>query len=108
MGGHLSVANRDRLAIKGVGTVQTQFNQQSSVATVTGVLYVPGLTANLMSVSDLDKKGFKTTTKNGEMAIIKNGRRRVTARREKGTYHLKANGKVVLVMGPESLTSRPG
>ena len=45
LGGHLSVANRDRLAIKGVGTVQTWFNQQSSVATVTGVLYIPGLTA---------------------------------------------------------------
>ena len=108
MGGHLSVANRDRLAIKGVGTIQTRFNQQSGVVTATGVLYVPGLTANLMSVSDLDKKGFKTTTKNGEMAIIKNSRRRVTARREKGMYHLKANSEVVLVTGQKSLTSRPG
>ena len=108
MGGHLSVANGDRLAIKGVGTVRTRFNQQSGVATVTGVLYVPGLTANLMSVSDLDKKGFETTTKNGEMAIIKNGRGRVTARREKGTYHLKANGEVVLATGQESPTGGAG
>ena len=108
MGGHLSVANGDRLAIKGVRTVWTQFNQQSSVATITGVLHVPGLTANLMSVSDLDKKGFETTTKNGEMAIMKNGSRRVMARREKGMYHLKANGEVVLATGQKSPTGEPG
>ena len=108
MGGHLSVANRDRLVIKGVRTVRTQFNQQSSVATITGVLHVPGLTANLMSVSDLDKKGFETTTKNGEMAIMKNGSRRVMARREKGMYHLKANGEVVLATGQKSPTGEPG
>ena len=108
LGSHLSVANRDRLVIKGVGTVQTWFNQQSGVATITEVLYIPGLTANLMSVSDLDKKGFETTRKNGEIAIMKNGRRRVTARREKGMYHLKTNGEVVLVTGQESLTSGAG
>ena len=53
----------------------------------------------------MDKKGFETTTKNREMAIMKNSRRRVTARREKSMYHLKTNSEVVLTTGQESLTS---
>jgi transposase InsO family protein len=48
------------LAVKGVGVVPLK-GKDGYMVTLTGVLYVPGLTANLMSCSTLDAKGIKTS-----------------------------------------------
>jgi hypothetical protein len=34
------------------------------------VLYVPGLKKNLLSISALDKKGFKVAFRDGEVLIV--------------------------------------
>jgi hypothetical protein len=39
-----------------------------------GVLYVPGLTKNLLSISALDKKGFKVPFIDGEVLMWPKGK----------------------------------
>ncbi|XP_057664430.1 uncharacterized protein LOC130898869 [Diorhabda carinulata] len=50
------VANREPLTVKGVGCVDIQINQNDKIQ-VKNILFVPGLAANLLSVSTIVKKG---------------------------------------------------
>lgn len=54
----ITVANKEPLAVKGVGCVDIHLSQDK-VIQVKNVLYVPGLAANLLSVSTIVKNGYK-------------------------------------------------
>lgn len=53
----VTVANREPLAVKGVGCVNIHLNQEKKIQ-IKNVLFVPGLAANLLSVSTIVKSGY--------------------------------------------------
>lgn len=53
---YVIAANNEKMACKGTGTVQ--LNVSNSVHSISNVLFVPKLAANLLSVSSLVQKGF--------------------------------------------------
>jgi hypothetical protein len=53
-------------AIKGVGESNHKLNSGNSLK-MKDVLYVPGLTKNLLSISALEKKGFRVSFIDGEV-----------------------------------------
>lgn len=59
----VTVANREPLAVKGVGYVDIPINQKDKIQ-VKNVLFVPGLAANLLSVSTIVKSGYKVLFNN--------------------------------------------
>ncbi|XP_057671187.1 uncharacterized protein LOC130902919 [Diorhabda carinulata] len=79
----VTVANREPLTVKGVGCVDIQINQKDKIQ-VKNVLFVPGLAANLLSVSTIVKnehnvifydKGCDIQNAKGEVicnAVLKN------------------------------------
>lgn len=68
---NITVANREPLAVKGVGCVDIHVSQDK-VIKVNNVLYVPGLAANLLSVSTIVKNGHKVNF-NNKGCEIQNG-----------------------------------
>jgi hypothetical protein len=70
------------------------------------VLYVPGLTKNLLSISSLDKKGFKVAFIDGEFLMWPKGKTIeyavVIGTKEGGLYKLKGHSDVVLTHSTES------
>lgn len=68
----VTVANRKPLAVKGVGCVDIHISQDN-VIQVNNVLYVPGLAANLLSVSTIVSKGHKVTF-NNKGCEVQNGK----------------------------------
>jgi hypothetical protein len=69
------------------------------------VLYVPGLTNNLLSISDLDNKGFKVPFIDGEVIMWPNGKTiedAVIIETEEGClYKLKGHSYVALTHSTE-------
>jgi hypothetical protein len=70
------------------------------------VLYVPGLTKKLLSISTLDKKGFKVTSINGEVLMRPKGKNIedeiVIGKEEGGLYKLKGQSEAALTHSTES------
>lgn len=54
----ITVANREPLAVKGAGEINVNLAQGGTIQ-LKNVLYVPGLAANLISVSSITKSGYK-------------------------------------------------
>lgn len=57
---NITVANREPLAVNGVGCVNIQLSQENKIQ-VKNVLFVPGLATNLLSVGAIVKNGYKVT-----------------------------------------------
>lgn len=57
---NITVANREPLAVKGVGYADIHLEQDRKIQ-IKNILYVPGLAANLLSVSTIVKCGYKVT-----------------------------------------------
>lgn len=66
---NITVANREPLAVKGVGSVDIHINQENKIQ-VKNVLFVPRLAANLLSVSSVVKNGYKVTFNNKGCEIL--------------------------------------
>jgi hypothetical protein len=70
------------------------------------VLYVPSLTKNLLSISDLDKKGFKVAFIDGKVLMWPKGKTIedavVIGTEEGGLYKLKGHSNVALTHSTES------
>jgi hypothetical protein len=64
------------------------------------VLYVPGLTKNLLSISSLEKKGFKDSFIDGEVLMWPKGKTMeesiVIGKEEGGLYKLKGHSETTL------------
>jgi hypothetical protein len=70
------------------------------------VLYVPGLTKNLLSISALDKKGFRVAFIDGEVLMWPKGKTIedavVIGTEEGGLYKLKGHSDATLTHSTES------
>jgi hypothetical protein len=81
-------------AIKGVGESNHKLNSWNSLK-MKDVLYVPGLTKNLLSISDLEKKGFRFSFTDGEFLMWAKGETLneaiIIGSEENGMYKLKGH-----------------
>jgi hypothetical protein len=70
------------------------------------VLYVPGLTKNLLSISTLEKKGFRVAFIDGEVLMWPKGKTMeeaiVIGKEEGGLYKLKGHSKAALTHSIEN------
>lgn len=57
--------------VKGVGNVSLKLNQGNTIH-LQDVLYVPDLKKNLVSISEMEEKGYKVTFNDGNVRIWKN------------------------------------
>jgi hypothetical protein len=80
--------------IKGVGESRYKLNSGNSIK-MKDVLFVPGLTKNLLSISALEKKGFKFDFIDEEFLMWANGETMneaiIIGREENGLYKLKGH-----------------
>ena len=80
--------------IKGMGEASYKLHSRKSM-NMKDVLYVPGLKKNLLSISGLDKKGFRVAFVDGEVLMWKKGKTIdgvvVLGVEEGGIYKLKGS-----------------
>ncbi|MCO5578863.1 hypothetical protein L7F22_032710 [Adiantum nelumboides] len=72
----------------GIGDVQVQLSQERS-GVINGVLHVPRLTKNLLSVAAMTEAGLKVIFNKGQCIISKEGAVLVTAIKASGLYTVK-------------------
>jgi hypothetical protein len=80
--------------IKGIGESNYKLDSENSI-TMKDVLYVPGLKKNLLSISALDKKGYRVSFIDGEVLMWAKGETIneaiVIGSEENGLYKLKGH-----------------
>jgi hypothetical protein len=85
--------------IKGVGESNYKFDSGTPMK-IKDVLYIPGLTKNLLSISTLEKKGFIVSFIDGEFLMWPKGKTMeeaiVIRQEEGGLYKLKCHSEVAL------------
>jgi hypothetical protein len=85
--------------IKGVGESTYKLDSGTPMR-MKDVLYVPGLTKNLLSISALDKKGFRVAFIDGEVLMWPKGKTIedvvVIGTKEGGLYKFKGHSDVAL------------
>jgi hypothetical protein len=91
--------------IKGVGESNYKLDSGTPMK-MKDVLYVPGLTKNLLSISALDKKGFKVVFIYGEVLMWPKGKTMeeaiVIGKEEGGLYKLKGHSEEALTHSIEN------
>jgi hypothetical protein len=91
--------------IKGVGESNYKLCSGTPMK-MKDVLYVPGLTKNLLSILALEKKGFRVTFIDGEFFMRPKGKTIeeaiVIGKEEGGLYKLKGHSKVALIHSIEN------
>jgi hypothetical protein len=92
--------------IKGVGESNYKLNLGTPLK-MKDVLYVPGLTKNLLSISALENKGFKVAFIDGEFLMWAKGKTMketiVIGKEEGGLYKLKGHSEVAMAHSIENL-----
>ncbi|GKB08823.1 hypothetical protein Tco_0837135 [Tanacetum coccineum] len=71
-GRQVMMANRDKVDVYGVGTVQMKLTSGKTV-TLHNVLHVPTISKSLVSVGKLDEHGFKIAIESRKVVITKRG-----------------------------------
>jgi transposase InsO family protein len=91
--------------IKGVGESNYKLNSGNSMK-MKDVLYVPGLTKNLLSISALEKKGFRVAFIDGEVLMWAKGETLkeaiVIGKEEGGLYKLKGYSEAAMTHAIEN------
>jgi transposase InsO family protein len=91
--------------IKGVGESNYKLNSGTPMK-MKDVLYVPGLTKNLLSISTLEKKGFGVAFIDGEVLMWTKGKTMeeaiVIGKEEGGLYKLKGHSEVAMTHSIEN------
>jgi hypothetical protein len=91
--------------IKGVGESNYKLNSMNSLK-MKDILYVPGLTKNLLSISTSEKKGFKVSFIDGEVLMWAKGETLneeiIIGIEENGLYKLKGHSKVSMTHAIEN------
>lgn len=85
----VNVANGEKLAAVGQGNVKIEL--QNSVKTISGVYFVPRLTANLLSVSAMTRKGFEVLFDRKSCKIIDRNVSVAMATHVNNVYQLTSN-----------------
>jgi hypothetical protein len=70
-GGTVTVANGKTLRVQGGGTIEVPI--QGKMTQITGVIYVPDLGYNLLSVSQLGERGIKYNFDSSSATLLRNG-----------------------------------
>lgn len=94
--GTVTIANGKTLQVRGGGTIEVPI--QGKMTQITGVIYVPDLGYNLLSVSQLGEKGMKCNFDSSSATLLRNGQVVAIARKLGRTYVLEgsANEKATL------------
>jgi transposase InsO family protein len=91
--------------IKGVGESNHKLNSRNSLK-MKDVLYVPGLKKNLLSISALEKKGFRVAFIDGEVLMWAKGETLneaiIIGNEENGLYKLKGHSKAAMTHAIEN------
>jgi transposase InsO family protein len=91
--------------IKGVGESNYKLNSGNSMK-MKDVLYVPGLTKNLLSISALEKKGFRVDFIDGEVLMWAKGETLneaiIIGSEENGLYKLKGHSEAAMTHAIEN------
>jgi transposase InsO family protein len=91
--------------IKGVGESNYKLNSGNSMK-MKDVLYVPGLTKNLLSISALEKKGFRIAFIDGEVLMWAKGETMkeaiIIGKEEGGLYKLKGHSEAAMTHAIEN------
>jgi hypothetical protein len=92
-------------SIKGMGESNHKLNSGNSLK-MKDVLYVPGLTKNLLSISALEKKGFRVAFIDGEVLMWAKGETLneaiIIGSEENGLYKLKGHSEAAMIHGIEN------
>jgi hypothetical protein len=92
--------------IKGVGESNYKLNSGTPMK-MKDVIYVPGLTKNLLSILDLEKKGFRVSFIDGEVLMWAKGKTMkesiVIGKEEGGLYKIKRHLEVAMAHSIENL-----
>jgi hypothetical protein len=87
--------------IKGVGESNYKLNSGNSIK-MKDILYVPGLTENLLSISALEKKGFRIAFIDGEVLMWAKEETMkeaiIIGKEEGGLYKLKGHLEAIMTM----------
>jgi hypothetical protein len=91
--------------IKGIGESNYKLDSENSI-TMKDVLYVPGLKKNLLSISALDKKGYRVSFIDGEFLMWAKGETIneaiVIGNEENGLYKLKGHPETAMTHAIEN------
>jgi hypothetical protein len=91
--------------IKGVGESNYKLNSGNSLK-MKDILYVPGLTKNLLSISALEKKGFRVAFIDGEVLMRAKGETLnevvIIGSEENGLYKLKGHSEAAMTHAIEN------
>ena len=94
------LGNDYKYPIKGIGESSYKLDSRTSMK-MKEVLYVLGLKKNLLSISTLDKKGYRVSCIDGQVLMWTKGNTLedvlVIGEEEGGLYKLKGNPKTTLV-----------
>jgi hypothetical protein len=86
--------------IKGIGESNYKLDSENSI-TMKDILYVPGLKKNLLSISTLDKKGYRVAFIDGEVLIWAKGETLneaiIIRSEENGLYKLKGHPETAMI-----------
>ena len=96
----VSLGDYYQYLIKGIGEANYKLDSRNPLK-MKEVLYVPGLKKTLLSISDLDKKGFKVAFIHGQVLMCPKGNKIeyavVISEEEGGLYKLKGHSETTLV-----------
>ncbi|CAD6340073.1 unnamed protein product [Miscanthus lutarioriparius] len=72
--GTMRFGDGSRVEIEGISSVVIQGRHQLSHKVLTDVYYIPKLRSNIVSLGQLEEKGFKVVLENGKMCVYDQGR----------------------------------
>ena len=87
--GTVTIADGKALRVYGKGTIEIPI--QGKLTTITGVVYVPDISYNLLSISELTARGMTCQFGKESATLLRNGAILATARKKGMTYVLKAH-----------------
>jgi hypothetical protein len=88
-GGNVTIANGKTLQVQGGGTIEVPI--QGKMIQISGVIYVPDLGYNLLSVSQLGERGMKCNFDSSSATLLRNGQVVAVANKHGKTYVLKGS-----------------
>ncbi|XP_073811779.1 uncharacterized protein [Musca autumnalis] len=89
------VANKEKLGVEGIGDTKFKLfvNGKNMDITFYDVLYVPNLSVNLLSVSQIISRGYTVQFRNNKCEVKRGGKVIASATRENNMFRLDGNTK---------------
>lgn len=87
-GGKVIMGNNQKCTVKGIGTVSLKLTD-GSCKVLHSVRYVPDLKRNLISLGTLDRAGYRYTSENGTLKVMKDDVLKLSGKLQNGLYVLQ-------------------